>query len=459
MIVLKVGEIASAVNGKVLSDNSGMGVSGVSFDSRKLEPGSLFVPLRGEKYDGHEFLDHAVKKGAKALLVDRDPEVDYRGVSVIRVEDTLDAFQSLACWYRGLFNVEFVAVTGSTGKTTTKNIIASVLSKKYPVLKTPGNYNNQIGLPATIMDLDETHRAAVVEMGMSGYGEIRNLMKIVRPRVSVITNIGMSHIERLGSREGILRAKMEIFEGMAEEKAAVINADDPMLYKAGKGLNIPVAYYGLERGNYLASGIEVKGDSLTCFTLRAEGGDFKVSLSLPGRHNVLNALAAVAVGRLFEIDFEDIIKALAELEGEKMRLAVETSPSGVKVINDAYNASPDSMRGALEVLRDAPGERKIAVLSDMLEMGEYAEEGHRLVGEYAYKNGPDILVAVGKDSRFIALEAKGRGMASDCVHYFETKEEAAVLLDNIIKKGDVILVKGSRGMKMEKLAGRILERS
>jgi len=459
MIVLKVEEIASAVNGKILSGDSGTGVSGVSFDSRKLEPGSLFVPLRGEKYDGHEFLDHAVKKGAKALLVDRDPGVDYGGVSVIRVEDTLDAFQSLARWYRGLFNVEFVAVTGSTGKTTTKNIIASVLSKKYPVLKTPGNYNNQIGLPATIMDLDKTYRAAVVEMGMSGYGEIRNLMKIVKPRVSVITNIGMSHIERLGSREGILKAKMEIFEGMSEEKAAVINADDPMLYKAGKWLNIPVAYYGLERGDYLASGIEVKGDSHTCFTLQAEGGRYKVNLSLPGRHNVLNALAAVAVGRLFEIDFQDIIEVLAELEGEKMRLAVETSPSGVKVINDAYNASPDSMRGALEVLSDAPGERKIAVLSDMLEMGEYAEEGHRLVGEYAYKSGPDILVAVGKDSRFIALEAKGRGMASDCVHYFETKEEAAVLLDNIIKKGDVILVKGSRGMKMEELAGRILERS
>jgi UDP-N-acetylmuramoyl-tripeptide--D-alanyl-D-alanine ligase len=456
---ISIGEIAAAVNGKVLFGASDTRVSKVSFDSRKLEQGSLFIPLRGERFDGHEFLEHAVKRGAKALLVDRDGDFCFKGVSVIKVEDTLTAFHSLARWYRNLFHVEFVAVTGSTGKTTTKNIIASVLGSRCPVLKTPGNYNNQIGLPATIMSLDESFGAAVIEMGMSGFGEIRSLMKIVRPRVSVITNIGMSHIEKLGSREGILRAKMEVFEGMAPNPAAVINADDPLLYKASKDLNIPVVFFGLGKGDYVATEISAAGENGTSFTLLAEGGRFLVDLSLPGRHNVYNSLAAIVVGRLFGISFEEIIKALGELEGEKMRLAIVTSPSGVKVINDAYNASPDSMKGALEVLRDVPGERKVAVLSDMLEMGEYAEEGHRLVGEYAALGGTDILIAVGKASRFIALEAKERGMDSNSIHYFESKEEAAELLDCIIRKEDVILVKGSRGMKMEELVNRILERS
>lgn len=459
MINLKVADIAAAVDGKILYGSRDTIVSSVSFDSRKLKPGSLFIPLRGERFDGHEFIDDAVKKGAKALLADRRIEFASKGVSVIAVEDTLTAFQRLAGWYRNQFNVEFIAVTGSTGKTTTKNIVAGVLTKKFQVLKTPGNYNNHIGLPATIMNLDKSYQAAVIEMGMSGYGEIRNLTRIIRPRISVVTNIGMSHIERLGSRQGILKAKMEVFEEMAQSAVAVINADDKLFYDASKSLNMPVVYYGLDKGDYRATDISVKEDSRTSFTLLAEGCKFTVDLSLPGRHNVYNALAAVAVARQFEIDYHDIIEALGELEGERMRLAITDTPSGFKVINDAYNASPDSMKGALEVLRDVPGQRKIAVLSDMLEMGEYAEEGHRLVGEYAVESGADILIAVGKDSRFIAEEARQRGMSPGCVYYFETKKEAAGLLERIIKKRDVILVKGSRGMRMEELVNRIQERS
>lgn len=296
-------------------------------------------------------------------------------------------------------------------------------------------------------------------MGMSGYGEIRALMRIVRPKVSVVTNIGMSHIERLGSREGILRAKMEIFEGMDQNPAAVVNADDPMLCQGVKGLKAATVYYGLDTGDYRASDIRSRGEEGTSYTLLAEGKSFEVALPLPGRHNVYNSLAAIAVGRIFNIGFPDIIKALGGIRGEKMRLSIQSSPKGVKVINDTYNASPNSMKSALEVLRDTIGDRKIAVLSDMLEMGDFAEEGHALVGEYAAKSGIDILITVGDYSRYIARRAKERGMDLSSVYHFESKREAAQLLDGLLKKGDVVLLKGSRGMRMEELASRILERS
>jgi len=459
MIKLNTADIAVAVQGNIIHGPKDAIIDRVSLDTRTLEPGSLFIPLRGERFDGHDFLHQAAEKGAKAVLVDRDDEYHFPGVTVVRVKDTLEAFHSLALWYRNKFNVDFVAVTGSTGKTTTKNIIAEVLRRKYNVLKTEGNFNNQVGLPATIMRLDESHRAAVVEMGMSGYGEIRALMKIVRPKVSVVTNIGMSHIERLGSREGILRAKMEIFEGMDQNPAAVVNADDPLLCQGVKGLKAATVFYGVEAGDYRASDIRSRGEEGTSYTLLAEGKSFEVSLPLPGRHNVYNSLAAIAVGRIFNIGFPDIIKAMEGLKGEKMRLSIQSSPKGVKVINDAYNASPDSMKSALEVLRDTKGERKIAVLSDMLEMGDFAEEGHALVGEYAVKSGVDILITVGDFSRYIARRAKERGMDLSSVYHFESRREAAQLLDGLLKKGDVVLVKGSRGMRMEELASRILERS
>lgn len=459
MIKLNTAGIAAAVRGNIIQGPKDAIIDRVSLDTRTLEPGSLFIPLRGERFDGHDFLHQAAEKGAKAVLVDREGEHRFPGVTVIRVKDTLEAFHSLALWYRNKFDVDFVAVTGSTGKTTTKNIIAEVLRRKYNVLKTEGNFNNQVGLPATIMRLDESHRAAVVEMGMSGYGEIRALMRIVRPKVSVVTNIGMSHIERLGSREGILRAKMEIFEGMDQDPAAVVNADDPLLCQGMKGLKVPIVYYGLDAGDYRASDIRSMGEEGTSYTLLAEGKGFEVSLPLPGRHNVYNSLAAVAVGRIFNIGFPDIIKVLGGLKGEKMRLSIQSSPKGVKVINDAYNASPDSMKSALEVLRDTIGDRKIAVLSDMLEMGDFAEEGHALVGTYAANSGVDILITVGDYSRYISCRAKERGMNVSSVYHFESKREAAQLLDGLLKEGDVVLVKGSRGMRMEELASRILERS
>ncbi|NLO25126.1 MAG: UDP-N-acetylmuramoyl-tripeptide--D-alanyl-D-alanine ligase [Clostridiales bacterium] len=459
MIKLKISDITAAVKGRIVCGPEDGEVCKISLDTRTLEKGSLFIPLRGERFDGHDFLEQAAEKGARVMLVDNEEYYDYSDVSVIRVRDTLEALHSLARWYRGRFEAVFVAVTGSTGKTTTKNMIATILETKYNVLKTPGNYNNQIGLPATIMELNDSHRFGVIEMGMSGYGEIENLVRIVRPKVSVITNIGMSHIERLGSQEGILKAKMEVFQEMDRDPAAVINADALFLRSEVRGLDMPVVCFGIKEGDYKAENVLSKGEEGMTYTLVAEGGRFDVKLPLPGRHNVYNSLAAVAVARLLGMGFEEIIGALGNLEGEKMRLTIHSTTGGVSVVNDAYNASPDSMKSALEVLSDMPGKRKIAVLSDMLEMGAFSEEGHRMVGELAAGTGLDILVAVGNESRFIAMEAKERGMDPRSVYYFDDKGQAAKLLDGLIQKGDVILVKGSRGMRMEELADRILERS
>lgn len=246
---------------------------------------------------------------------------------------------------------------------------------------------------------------------------------------------------------------------MDRDPAAVINADALFLRSEVRGLDMPVVCFGIKEGDYKAENVLSKGEEGMTYTLVAEGGRFDVKLPLPGRHNVYNSLAAVAVARLLGMGFEEIIGALGNLEGEKMRLTIHSTTGGVSVVNDAYNASPDSMKSALEVLSDMPGKRKIAVLSDMLEMGAFSEEGHRMVGELAAGTGLDILVAVGNESRFIAMEAKERGMDPRSVYYFDDKGQAAKLLDGLIQKGDVILVKGSRGMRMEELADRILERS
>jgi UDP-N-acetylmuramoyl-tripeptide--D-alanyl-D-alanine ligase len=452
-------QITGAVGGKLVAGTGSLFAYGISTDSRKVVANDAFIALKGENYDGHSFTANAVEKGASVLIVDRDIDDMGPGVAVIRVDDTLQALHRLAAWYRGLFNIDFVAVTGSTGKTTTKNMIAQVLSQSFSVLKTQGNLNNQIGLPVTVMQLHDGIDIGVVEMGMNSFGEIQRLMAIVKPRVSVITNIGMSHIEKLGSRENILKAKMEIFEGMAKDPVAVINGDDQLLAGAARKLDMPVVYYGMNSGDLVASGVELMAEKGIAYTLHADGRSYRVRVPIPGDHNVYNSLAAIAVGRLFGIDYDKILNGLENIGHEKMRLSVSTTADNVKVINDAYNASPDSMRSALALLAQMKGGAKIAVLADMLEMGAYAEEGHRQVGRYAAQSGIDVLIAVGDSSRFIAEGAAENGMDPDRIYYFKDKSRAITLLNSIVKEKDVVLVKGSRGMRMEEIANRLHERS
>ncbi len=458
MLNLNAMDIAGAVRGSIIYGPRDRIIDKISLDTRTLEPGSLFIPIKGENFDGHDFIDEAIKKGAKAVLVHRKGKFHYNNVTMISVRDTLEALHLLARWYRTRFNVDFIAVTGSTGKTTTKNIIAALLKRRYRVLRSPGNYNNQIGLPLTVMNLDYAHRLGVVEMGMRGFGEIKELMKIVVPKVSVITNIGMSHIERLGSRGGILKAKMEIFQGMGNEPLAVVNADDELLKSSCRDLDIPLTFYGLKAGDYRAENVASKGEKGMTYTLSVQGRKFDAILPLPGLHSVYNSLAAIAVARHFGMDFDEIIDALKTLEGEDMRLSIQNVPGSIKVINDVYNASPESMKAALRVLKDITGKRKIAVLADMLELGEFAEEGHRFVGKVVADTSVDILITVGDKSRFIALEAEKMGLNPQSIYYFNDKQRAKNLLKGLVEEGDIVLIKGSRGMQMEELVEGTLER-
>ncbi len=456
---LTVEAVANAVHGKIIKTATKAAILGVSTDSRRIMPGDLFIPLVGEHFDGHHFIQDALQGGASAYLTSQEHLLFPDQVYGILVADTQKALQDLAAYYLRLFNLPIAAVTGSTGKTTTKDMIASVLSKKYHVLKTEGNFNNEIGLPLTIFRLEDAHEAVVLEMGMSGFGEIQRLVGIAPPKVAVITNIGVSHIEKLGSRENILKAKMEIFDQFGSDCIAVLNADDPMLCASALHFPYPVVYYGLDKGSDItANEIQLKAEAGTAFVVTTAEGSMAMDLQVPGLHNVSNALAAVAVGRLFGLTIQEIKDGLKEFESGIMRLHIFETRGGIRVIDDVYNASPDSMAAALAVLRDMPGDRKIAVLGDMLELGDYSEEGHRGVGHTAAACALDILVVVGNKSRSIAEEAVKAGMPDQDIHTFDNNLEAVTFLEQILKPKDTVLVKGSRGMKMEDVTAYLMER-
>jgi len=457
-------EVLEATGGRLVKGDAEGSITGVSTDSRTIKPGELFVALIGDRFDGHDFIHQAAQKGARAAIVQREldkvPEgIDqvFEGMSIIKVENTLVALQRLAGYYRKKFDIPVVAVTGSTGKTTTKDMIYCVLSARYNVLKTEGNLNNEIGLPLTLFKINRHHEIAVVEMGMSGFGEIHRMAEAAHPCVGVITNIGVSHIEKLGSRENILRAKLEIFDYFPGNGVAVLNGDDDMLYGVKECLPFGVKLFGMrESVDFRAVDINT-GGSGTEFKLLSDDEKHPFELSLPGRHNVYNSLAAIAVGRLFGVSFREMRKALRAFRPGNMRLNIWEAERGIVVIDDVYNASPDSMRAALSVLKDMPGERRIAVLGDMLELGDYAREGHRQVGRAVVESGVDVLITRGQDSRWIGMEAQAAGMPPSSIHHCSCNKDVINLLDTIVQSGDTILVKGSRGMRMEEVVSHLLK--
>lgn len=346
--------------------------------------------------------------------------------------------------------IDYVAVTGSTGKTTTKDMIYSVLSSKYNTLKTEGNFNNHIGLPLTIFKLKDEHECAILEMGMSSFGEIEYLSNIVNHKIAVISNIGLSHIENLGSREGILKAKLEITKNFTNDNTLIINADDEYLKTLKKKeLNYNLKTFGFEKESDLYC---------TGYKMNETGIDFecivhnqKEEFFIParGKHNIYNAMAAILTGIQLGLSIDRIKKGLLNFKNGKMRLDILKTDS-FEIINDAYNASPDSMKAALNILGEYKKNRKIAVLGDMLEMGEYAKNGHELVGEYANGNS-DLIITVGKDSKHIGNGAIKKGFNGQNVIHFNSNSQVIDYLKNTLKKDDVILIKGSRGMKMEEI--------
>jgi UDP-N-acetylmuramoyl-tripeptide--D-alanyl-D-alanine ligase len=445
-------DVVLATGGTLIQGDPAIVIDSVSTDSRDVKSGDLFIALKGERFDGHDFIGEAVNKGVKAVVTSLVMNNLPINIGVVLVKDTLIALQDIAAFYRRLFDVPITAITGSTGKTTTKDMIHTLLAAKFNVLKSEGNLNNQIGLPLTLFKLNGTHQMAVVEMGMSGFNEISRLTAIAEPTLGVITNIGLSHIENLGSRENILKAKLELFERFDKRCTAILNADDDLLWGLKSKLSFPVIYYGTKNGIALrAENIESLNGKGISYTLHTEGEKHRISLSVPGRHNVYNSMAAVATARYFGVEFEHILSAFQNLRTHKMRLEITSLKEGITVIDDAYNASPDSVVSAISVLKDLPGKRKIAILGDMLELGDYSEYAHSFVGKAVFNNGIDTLITKGDLSRVIATQAQILGMGKDRVFSLDSNADVKFMLETFVESGDTILVKGSRGMKMEEI--------
>ena len=424
----------------------------VCTDTRKIQPGSLFVCLRGERFDGHSFASQAAQLGAAALLVDHPVDAD---VPQLVVTDTGKALLQLAGWYRRRFQLPVVGLTGSVGKTTTKEFIALVLGAKYNTLKTQGNLNNEIGVPQMLFRLEDSHTAAVIEMGMNHFGEISRLTRAVAPTVGLITNIGVSHIENLGSRAGILQAKLEILEGMAPDAPLIVNMDNDMLRTVKLG-DRPLLTFAIDdqSADFTATDIAEQG-STTTFTVHHSAFTQPVTIPTVGIHNVYNALAAMAVGYVTGVDSAAAASALANYVPAGMRQNL-VQVGGVQVIEDCYNASPDSMRAALQTLGKLPVHRRYAVLGAMLELGDYAKEAHTQVGKMAAENGIDGVLAYGADAAYIVEAAKQAGLEN--ARLFDTKEALAQSLAQQVQPGDGVLFKGSRGMHLEDVMHTVYER-
>ena len=424
----------------------------VCTDTRKIQPGSLFVCLRGERFDGHSFASQAAQLGGAALLVDHPVDAD---VPQLVVTDTGKALLQLAGWYRRRFQLPVVGLTGSVGKTTTKEFIALVLGAKYNTLKTQGNLNNEIGVPQMLFRLEDSHTAAVIEMGMNHFGEISRLTRAVAPTVGLITNIGVSHIENLGSRAGILQAKLEILEGMAPDAPLIVNIDNDMLRTVKLG-DRPLLTFAIDdqSADFTATDIAEQG-STTTFTVHHSTFTRPVTIPTVGIHNVYNALAAMAVGYVTGVDPAAAASALANYVPAGMRQNL-VQVGGVQVIEDCYNASPDSMRAALQTLGKLPVHRRYAVLGAMLELGDYAKEAHTQVGKMAAENGIDGVLAYGADAAYIVEAAKQAGLEN--ARLFDTKEALAQSLAQQVQPGDGVLFKGSRGMHLEDVMHTVYER-
>ena len=418
----------------------------ISIDSRDVDEATLFVAIKGERFDGHDFVKSVAESGAAAAVCSKRVECE---IPVIYVEDTRQALLELASFYRkSLKDLKIIGLTGSVGKTTTKEMTACVLSQKAPTLRTEGNLNNEIGVPKTLFRLENDTRFGVIEMGMDGKGQISELSRCAKPDCAIITNIGMSHIENLGSREGILNAKLEMLDGMEKGSPLFLNGDDDML-KTVKNADFNIITYGIENPDcdFKAENIREEG-LFTYFEVHFNGKVQNIKLPTVGIHNVYDALAAFSVGSFWGVEPSAAAQGLMNYVPSGMRQKIVTAGK-ITVIEDCYNASPDSQRAALNSLCSIAKGRKIAVIGDMLELGEYSEQAHRELGEYAAGCGLDALYTYGKEARFTADSAYKAGMQD--IFVYTDKQSLKSDLENHIKDGDTVLFKASRGMRLEEV--------
>ncbi len=426
-------------------------VTGWSVDSRTLRPGDLFFALRGPSHDGHAYVSEVFAKGAAAVVADRD--VPAAGV-VLKVEDSLKALQTVAARARQEWRGDVVAVTGSAGKTTTKDMIATMLAVGVPTTKTEGNLNNHVGLPLSLLRLDEAARVAVIEIGMNHAGEIRELAAIAGPQVGVVTNVGSAHIESFDSIEGIAAAKRELIEALPATGTAVLNADDARVAAfAGAHPGRTVLYGQSAAAQVRAEDVEYSLDGV-----RFRVGTTNFSSALTGRHSVSNILAGIAVAGLYGIAPERLQEPVSKLLPGKMR-GERFEHRGILIYNDCYNSNPDAARAMLDVLRDTPARRRIAVLGEMLELGRWAEPLHRDVGTYAAESGIHVLVGLRGAACHMLDAAKRAGLRADAAFFFDDPAEAGRLLRKLAQPGDAILFKGSRGVRVERALEQFLAES
>ena len=435
--------IARACNGIYYGPENlkGRCVEGISIDSRKVEENWLFVATRGERVDGHSFVSQVMEKGALCVLVEQKPEVDC---PYILVKDSFQALKDMATFYRSQLSCKVVGITGSVGKTSTKEMIAGTLSAKYSVLKTAGNFNNEVGLPLTIFRIREEHEVAVLEMGISDFGEMRRLTAIARPDICVITNIGECHLENLGTRDGVLKAKTEIFEGLSPEGEIILNGRDDKLIMIREVNGKKPYFFGSDH---------CYADHVVSHGLFGTEGDIHIgeetvhaNIEVPGVHQMANAMAAVCVAKLLHLSVSEMEKGIASVQAIGGRSHIIKGESFV-IIDDCYNANPVSMKASLDLLSEAEG-RKVAILGDMFELGTDSDALHEGVGRYAKTTGTDMLICIGQNARNIYKGAQGSDMK--CFHY-ETKDSFLKQKEALLKKGDTLLIKASHGMAFETL--------
>jgi len=458
-------DVLKATSGNLIQGDRNQYFTGICTDSRRIKEGELFVALKGPNFNGHNFALEALEKRAGGVMIEEERLNDFRwslhpNKSVIAVKDTLQGLGDLARANRRKYNPTVIAITGSNGKTTTKEMISACLGSSFPILKTEGNLNNLIGLPLNLLRLTDRERVAVLEMGMNIPGEIKRLTEIAEPNIGVITNIDYVHLEGLGNIERIKHEKGELFRCMNKESTILVNQDDPRVVDLANEFKGRKITYGIEnKADVMAKEIQFIETHGMKFTLITEDHNEDIFLPLLGKHFIPNALCAIAVSRLFNIEIGKIREIIKTFQPFNMRMEVVKLKNGINLINDAYNANPKSMSYALETLVKIKGEgRAIAVLGDMLELGDFTEEAHRNLGKLVGMLSIDFLLVMGDQSPVVVESAIRNGLLREKTNIVETHNEAVMLLKQIARNGDWILVKGSRKMAMERIVEGLLNK-
>lgn len=454
---LTVKQLILATNGYLLCGNENALIDNIVIDSRLVNNTSLFIPIIGDFHDAHKFMENCYQSGCRTFLIDKKHTFDKEDINLIQVEDTTIAFGNISKYYRNLFNIDCIAVTGSTGKTTTKDMIYSVVNTKYKTLKNLENLNNEIGVPKTLLNLDETYEKMIIEMGMQHKGEINYLKNLANPRIAIITKIGMAHIEFFETgKQGIFEAKMEVANTFDKNNILIVNGDDEYLKTLKtKNLKYKLLTYGFDNSNDMYCKKYSISD-VANFTIEYKNKEYEFTIPTPAKHNILNAMAAIMTGFILNIDYLDIKKGLENYESSKNRMDI-FKKNDITFINDSYNANYDSMIAMIDVLSSYKT-RKVALLGDMYELGKEEERIHKEIGKYVKEKNIDILITVGHISNIINETAIEKGFDKNNSYHYKDKDELLKQINSLIKKNDTVLIKASNTVKLFEIANYYKEK-